>query len=181
MARNTGDGARAQAPLSNYLTELADRAAATYRRSLEDWMATAGTLREARDACRHGQWLPFLARAGVPERTAQRMLKLAATGWEIRQVADLGGIARALAFAEYWPEIVFLHACFPLWDRAWTEAQSAASFGTPMDWPDMTPDQLCAVLVFLAVKTGSVEDDGAGLTLAMARELRRIVRECRAG
>ena len=45
---------------------------------------------EAKAACGHGEWLPWLAAAGVPERTAQRMMKLSAAGFESDTVSDLG-------------------------------------------------------------------------------------------
>ncbi len=64
-------------------------------------MATAATLLEARAVCEHGQWLPFLARAGVHERTARRMLKVAEWGLQIGHVSDLGGPTGALYWIAY--------------------------------------------------------------------------------
>ncbi|NOV21653.1 DUF3102 domain-containing protein [Ensifer adhaerens] len=52
----------------------------------------------ARDECAHGQWLPFLKRAGVAERQAQRMMQLARSGLKSDTVSDLGGIKSTLKF-----------------------------------------------------------------------------------
>ncbi|MGB6118524.1 MAG: DUF3102 domain-containing protein [Mesorhizobium sp.] len=52
----------------------------------------------AKAECKHGQWLPFLDRAGVQERKAQRLMKLASSGLKSDTVTDLGGITRALEF-----------------------------------------------------------------------------------
>ena len=75
------------------LAELAERAAGSYRRSVENWLECAYVLAEARGIAAHGQWLPFLDACGVPPRTAQRMLRVAAAGVEMRHVAHLGGPA----------------------------------------------------------------------------------------
>jgi hypothetical protein len=45
---------------------------------------------EAKQACGHGQWLPFLQRADVPERDAQRLMTLAKSGLKSAAVAVLG-------------------------------------------------------------------------------------------
>ena len=73
------------------LAELAERAAGSYRRSVENWLECAYVLAEARGIAAHGEWGPFLDRAGIPMRTAQRMLRVAAAGAEMRHQAHLGG------------------------------------------------------------------------------------------
>ena len=55
-------------------------------------------LAEAKGLIGHGGWLPFLADAGVPERTAQRYMTLARSGLKSDIVSDLGGITAALRF-----------------------------------------------------------------------------------
>lgn len=78
----------------------AERAAAD---AVVSYLACGDALLEAKAACRHGQWLPWLAETGIPERTAQRMMRLAAAGLKSDMVSDLGGCAaalRALPFVE---------------------------------------------------------------------------------
>lgn len=53
---------------------------------------------EAKAECRHGEWLPFLERAGVAERQAQRLMQLGRSGLKPDTVSDLG-IKAALALA----------------------------------------------------------------------------------
>lgn len=83
--------------LSNILSDLAERIRQSdeVTRSYER-MAAAGAiasgemLLQAKDACRHGEWLPFLARAGMPERKAQRLMQIAHSGLKPDTVSDLG-------------------------------------------------------------------------------------------
>lgn len=83
--------------LSNVLSDLAERIRQSdeVTRSYER-MAAAGAiasgemLLQAKDACRHGEWLPFLARAGMPERKAQRLMQIAHSGLKPDTVSDLG-------------------------------------------------------------------------------------------
>lgn len=86
--------------LSNRLAELADQAAGSYRRSVEEWMATAETLREARELCEHGEWIPFLDRAGIHQRTARNMVRLAR--FKSETVTDLGGVRETLELGRWW-------------------------------------------------------------------------------
>ena len=44
----------------------------------------------------HSDFLPFLERAGLEPRTAQRWMALARTGWKCDTVAYLGGVVKAL-------------------------------------------------------------------------------------
>ncbi len=47
-------------------------------------------LAKARTTTPHGEWLPALKRAGIPVRAAQRAMKLANAGVEMRHVTHLG-------------------------------------------------------------------------------------------
>ena len=80
------------------LSALADKARRAYGRNLEAWIECAAYLQEARAVANHGDWLPFLQRAGIPERTGQRMLLVAERGLKSDMVSDLGGIGAALDF-----------------------------------------------------------------------------------
>ncbi|WP_456663097.1 hypothetical protein [Bradyrhizobium sp. LB13.1] len=53
----------------------------------------------AKGDCRHGEWLPFLKRACVPERKAQRLMQIAESNLESDTVTDLG-IGGALRFLQ---------------------------------------------------------------------------------
>ena len=46
----------------------------------------------------HGDWLPFLKRAGIGERTAQRWMRLASEGMTVDAVQTCGGIKGCLAY-----------------------------------------------------------------------------------
>ena len=72
------------------LADLAGRAGKFYRRSSEDWLACASLLLEARKVCPHGAWSVFLEDAGIPQRTARRMLAFAMAGVQNGHVAVLG-------------------------------------------------------------------------------------------
>jgi hypothetical protein len=94
-------------PLSNSLTDLAERIRATVLASSAAEMTAikkaieAGSLLiEAKGCCRHGDWLPFLQRAGMRERNAQRYMKLAKSGLKSDTVSDLGGIKATLRWCE---------------------------------------------------------------------------------
>jgi hypothetical protein len=69
-------------------------------------MAAGSTLCEAKDLCKHGEWLPFLKEAGIPERKAQRYMQLSRAGLKPDTVSDLGGIKSALRWVERAAEIV---------------------------------------------------------------------------
>jgi hypothetical protein len=66
--------------------------------SVEKTLEAGRRLVLAKEECPHGTWLAFLARAGVPERKAQRMMTLARSGLETDTVSDLGGVTGALEF-----------------------------------------------------------------------------------
>ena len=65
-------------------------------------------LTKLRRAIQHGAPVPMLNRLGMQPRTAQRWMKLAATGLTAAQVLDCGGVVRALElgdFARLWVQI----------------------------------------------------------------------------
>lgn len=83
--------------LSNRLTDLAERAAGVHREYQSHREAAAACivtfgrlLNEAKAECSHGEWEPFLVRAGIPERTARRAMRIAAAHLKSATVADLG-------------------------------------------------------------------------------------------
>ena len=91
------------APLSNHLSELADRAREYHERhktanreAVESYLAGGATLVEAKGEAGHGNWLPFLERAGIPERTAQNMMLLSRCGIKSGTVSYFDGIASTL-------------------------------------------------------------------------------------
>ena len=76
--------------LSVTLDELAIRTSRAYRQSGDYWMVAAAGLVEARDLVPHGAWGAHLAKTGVPERTAQRMMRISRAGVKCATVALLG-------------------------------------------------------------------------------------------
>lgn len=95
--------------LSNSLADLAERvkeaneASLVAQRTTIESAFTAGQLLvDAKAECQHGEWLPFLKRAGVGERTARNYMTLVRSGLEIGTVADLGGIRTVLIFLSKW-------------------------------------------------------------------------------
>lgn len=90
--------------LSNRIADLAERAGEAFRlgraRSVEAaqaYLDCGAILAEAKAECGHGEWLPFLKRAGIHERTARRMMKLAAQDVSAERLADTGIIRATLA------------------------------------------------------------------------------------
>ena len=80
------------------LGELAERAGRLYGQSVVAWIDAAYLLLEAREVASHGEWASFLEHAGIPQRTARRMLQIARAGFKSDTVTDLGGIRTALEF-----------------------------------------------------------------------------------
>lgn len=72
------------------LSEIAFRARRSWRKTGEEYMEAAAALVEARDLCEHGEWGPWLAKTGIPGRTAQRMICMSRAGIKPATVADLG-------------------------------------------------------------------------------------------
>jgi hypothetical protein len=84
-------------PLSNSMADLAERVRQATTRgkaasveAAEAYLEAGRLLIEAKGACGHGHWLPFLARAGVHERQARRMMQLARSGLKSDTVSDIG-------------------------------------------------------------------------------------------
>jgi hypothetical protein len=107
---------------SNYLTDLAARIRGEHeacisalQRGLAHAIAAGKLLLEAKEQIPHGQWLPWLREhAQIPERTAQRYMKVAPWAAEIKsdKMADLtGNVVELLApprppdQAETWEEL----------------------------------------------------------------------------
>lgn len=91
--------------LSNSLTDMADRVAtanaefvAASRTAFDRALLVGGLLLDAKADCQHGDWLPFLRRAEVAERHAQRLMAIARAGIKSDMVTDLGGVSAALRF-----------------------------------------------------------------------------------
>ena len=83
---------RAREPQSNTrltLDDLAARARGKYQRSNREWLECAGLMLHAREVAKHGEWLTFLKSAGIPQRTAARMIDFAKAGVQISHMADL--------------------------------------------------------------------------------------------
>ena len=69
--------------LTNWQSKLADEAGEAFRqyqahrvKSIESYLAAGRLLAEARASCERGQWEPFLKRASIGRRTAERMIQL---------------------------------------------------------------------------------------------------------
>lgn len=82
---------------SNTLSDLAGRIRASdaamlgaERKAAEHALDIGFALLEAKEACKHGQWLPFLGRIEFSERKAQRLMQIARSGLTSDTVADLG-------------------------------------------------------------------------------------------
>lgn len=89
--------------LSNILADMAERVRAANEesvaaeRSAVDKALEAGRLLcEAKDACTHGEWSPFLVRAKVHERQARRLMQVARSGLKSDTVSEIGGIKATL-------------------------------------------------------------------------------------
>ena len=100
--------------MSNRLPILQDEASRAHLDSLrhkefaaERALAAGSALVEAKALCGHGAWSAWLKSTGIPERTAQRYMKLHRGGFKPATVADLG-MAKAEAMAsaglELWPD-----------------------------------------------------------------------------
>ena len=69
--------------LSNAEVRLAEEAGAAWRRyarlnreAIKAYLEAGRILTAGKAACRRGAWLAFLARAGIPARSAQRAMQL---------------------------------------------------------------------------------------------------------
>ncbi len=91
--------------LSNTLADLAERvkkSVAAQERAeataVDEALAAGAMLLDARSQATHGSWLPFLERAGLRERHAQKLMQLARSGLEPATVAHLGGVKATLSW-----------------------------------------------------------------------------------
>ena len=75
---------------------LLKNAKKTYVGAFEFYLKGGVALLEAKEVCQHGSWGDFLKEAGITERTAQNMMRLARAGMKPETVADLGGVKAAL-------------------------------------------------------------------------------------
>lgn len=99
--------------LANTLADLAERirvvsasADEAHKAAIERMLEAGHLLLEAKEACPHGQWLPFLERAGIHERKARRYMQLARSGLNPGHVSDLGGLKAALDYLAYRERII---------------------------------------------------------------------------
>ena len=82
---------------SNRLPTLADEARKAHSETMhhahsaaERSIAAGAALNEAKALCAHGTWGDWLAETGIPERSAQRYMKLHRAGCNSAMVADMG-------------------------------------------------------------------------------------------
>jgi Protein of unknown function (DUF982)/Protein of unknown function (DUF3102) len=82
---------------SNHLADLAGRVRdadqvmqVAARQAAEQALEVGRLLIEAKEACRDGQWRPFLGSTGISERKAQRLMQLVRSGLEPATLSDLG-------------------------------------------------------------------------------------------
>jgi hypothetical protein len=82
---------------SNRLADLAGRVRdadqvmqVAARQAAEQALEVGRLLIEAKEACRDGQWRPFLGSTGISERKAQRLMQLVRSGLEPATLSDLG-------------------------------------------------------------------------------------------
>src|SRR5690606_7038309 len=73
-------------------------ACAAHIESINKALEAGQHLLAAKEECQHGEWLPFIARAGIHERQARRLMQVARSGLKSDTVSDLGGIKGALEF-----------------------------------------------------------------------------------
>ena len=95
------------------LAEFARHTKATAE-AIDAYLACGEALAEAKATVAHGEWLPWLAAAGIPPRTAQRMLLLHGEGFKSDTVTYLGGIRATL---DALPALHALQRASDLWER----------------------------------------------------------------
>ena len=113
QSRATKAGDQTAPVLSNFESDLAERAGEAFRlghaktiEAAEHYLQCGAILSEAKAEIGHGRWLPFLDRAGIPERTARRMMRLFRSGLTAEQLADQGIKAALAALAKIKPKSV---------------------------------------------------------------------------
>lgn len=87
----------------DHLTGLAERTrrhwgehTRTQRASIAAFIKMGALLAEAHGEVERGEWLPYLERAGISKRTAQRAIRLFRFGLSADEVAARGGIGAVL-------------------------------------------------------------------------------------
>lgn len=80
------------------IKRLHDESESAAKTAIERAIEAGHVLIEAKGLIEHGGWLPFLAEAGIPKRTAQRWMALAEGRLESDTVTHLGGVKEALVF-----------------------------------------------------------------------------------
>ncbi|WP_037436183.1 DUF3102 domain-containing protein [Sinorhizobium fredii] len=148
--------------LTNRLADLAEQvkstneaAALAERTTIEKALEAGHLLTEAKALCAHGQWYPFLDRAGIHERQASRLMQLAASGLKSDTVSDLGGIKGALAFiAKRNAAVAELESLGRLVDETTTVPLTLENHAERVD-------RLGAVIGFIEAMAGMFEDDAA--------------------
>ncbi|WP_296762635.1 DUF3102 domain-containing protein [Sediminimonas sp.] len=125
---------------NNRLPMLADEARQAHvdsarhtTQAAERALAAGAALAEAKALCKHGQWGEWLAETGIPERSAQRYMKMHRSGLKTATVADLGGIAGADRFIA-WHRGEGLHK--------WPAQDVAETLIEGRRMRDLTPTQL---------------------------------------
>ena len=68
----------------------------TQRASIAAFIKMGALLAEADGEVERGEWLTYLERAGIPQRTAQRAIRLFRSGLSADEVAARGGIGAVL-------------------------------------------------------------------------------------
>jgi hypothetical protein len=76
--------------LAGRIRDASEAMNAASHEAAERALEAGALLIEAKAECGHGDWLPFLERAGLHERQAQRLMRLAGSGLKSDTVSDLG-------------------------------------------------------------------------------------------
>lgn len=91
--------------LTNHTTAKIEQQAGLFeaadRDRTEAFLVLGDRLRRHKRDLEHGQWLPYLARAGLAERTPQQAMALAGANLSPDQIRHLGGFAKAEALASW--------------------------------------------------------------------------------
>ena len=87
------------------LADLARTAAAGWSRTVDEWLATARAVHEARQLAVHGEWGEWLAETGIPRRTATRMIRVVDSGVSDKALR-VYGIAETEKALGYWPTAI---------------------------------------------------------------------------
>ena len=94
--------------LNQWRKELRAKHKDCYRqaaRTLELAWQCGDLLCSAKDLLKHGEWLPWLETAGVPERTATRYMRVRSVCPQIGQLADFDSVAALLEARKPRPEV----------------------------------------------------------------------------